>query len=101
MFVIVARAVFQVGLEVSGCEGALEAMAHICDQLSSIREDKREAMKALQDKKHNIDQFTQIAVSGPAVVCVCVCPKYAYNDKHVFDDPLPNQCCCASTCTLV
>ena len=59
------RAVFQVDLEVCGCEGALAAMTHICQRLSTIREEKRRAMKTLQDKRHSIELFTQIAVGEP------------------------------------
>ena len=73
------RGVFQAGLEVGGCEGALAAMTRICERLSAIREEKRRALKTLQDKKQSIDLFTQIAVSESAFspiplppMCVCV-----------------------------
>ena len=99
VLLISLRAVFQVGLDVCGCEGALAAMMHICERLSAIREEKRRAMKALQDKRQSIELFTQIAVGEPTLslslslslipslslslcvcVCVCVCVRVLSTD---------------------
>ena len=58
------RAVFAARLEVGGAEGTLSALTVVCGQLASVREKKREALRELQDKRQQIEQFTQIAVSG-------------------------------------
>ena len=79
---------FQVGLEVCGCEGALAAMTQICEQLSTIREEKRGAVKTLQDKRQSIDVFTQIAVSEPSLslslhVCAILTTFTEFNSLHM------------------
>ena len=82
----VLRAVFQVGLEVCGCEGALAAMTQICERLSTIREEKRGAVKTLQDKRQSIDVFTQIAVSEPSLslhVCAMLTTFTEFNSLHM------------------
>ena len=69
MCVLSIRAVFEGQLEVSGSEGALSALSVICDQLSSVREERRRALKTLEQKKERISQFTEIAVSTCNIHC--------------------------------
>ena len=56
------RAVFEGQLEMSGSEGALSSLTVICEQLNSVREERRRALKTLEQKKERISQFNQIAV---------------------------------------
>ena len=63
------RAVFEGQLEVSGSEGALSTLTVICHQLNSVREERRKALKTLEQKKERISQFTEITVGPRNVHC--------------------------------
>ena len=76
-----SRSLFHVGLELSGSEGALSALSLICNQLNSVREERREALKTLQHKKQQIDQFTQIAVSPSSLLLSWECWPFVHNIK--------------------